>query len=135
MNNYQFPADISLIEQMSEPIISALEQIQAEHKKIYQINLVLEEILVNISKYAYPDNKGIIEISYEISDDHKNIKVIIKDKGKEFNPLEKEDPDLSTSAEERKIGGLGIFIVKNMVDDIKYQRLNNENILEFIKQL
>ncbi len=135
MNSNQFPADITLIEQMSKPIISALEQIQAEHKKIYQINLVLEEILVNISKYAYRDNKGIVDISYEISDDHKNIKVIIKDKGKEFNPLEKEDPDLSTSAQDRKIGGLGIFIVKNMVDDIKYQRLNNENILEFTKQL
>lgn len=135
MNNYQFPADITLIEQMSEPIISALEQIKAEHKKIYQINLVLEEILVNISKYAYPNNKGVVDISYEISDNHKNIKVIIKDKGKEFNPLEKDDPDLSTSAQDRKIGGLGIFLVKNLVDDIRYQRLNNENVLEFIKQL
>lgn len=135
MNNYQFPADITLIEQMSKPIISALEQVKAEHKKIYQINLVLEEILVNISKYAYPNNKGVVDISYEISDDHKNIKVIIKDKGKEFNPLEKDDPDLSTSAQDRKIGGLGIFIVKNLVDDIRYQRLNNENVLEFIKQL
>ena len=135
MNNYQFPADITLIEQMSEPIISALEQIQAEHKKIYQINLVLEELLVNISKYAYKDNKGVIDISYEISDDHKSIKVTIKDKGKEFNPLEKENPDLKATAENRKIGGLGIFIVKNMVDAIKYQRKENENILEFTKQL
>ena len=135
MNNYQVEAKIELIDQMINPIISSLEEIKVDHKKIYQINLALEEILVNISKYAYPGNKGVIDISFEISDNHKQLKVVIKDKGKDFNPLEKEDPDLDESVEKRKIGGLGIYIVKNMVDDIKYQRLNNENILEFIKNL
>ena len=135
MNNYQVEAKIELIDQMINPIISSLEEIKVDHKKIYQINLALEEILVNISKYAYPGNKGVIDISFEISDNHKQLKVVIKDKGKDFNPLEKEDPNLDASVEKRKIGGLGIYIVKNMVDDIKYQRLNNENILEFIKNL
>ena len=135
MNNYQVEAKIELIDQMINPIISSLEEIKVDHKKIYQINLALEEILVNISKYAYPGNEGIIDISFEISDNPKQLKVVIKDKGKDFNPLEKEDPNLDASVEKRKIGGLGIYIVKNMVDDIKYQRLNNENILEFIKNL
>ena len=135
MNNYQVEAKLELIDQMINPIISSLEEIKVDHKKIYQINLALEEILVNISKYAYSGNKGIIDISFEISDNPKQLKVVIKDKGKDFNPLEKEDPDLDVSVEKRKIGGLGIYIVKNMVDDIKYQRLNNENILEFIKNL
>ena len=135
MNNYQVEAKIELIDQMINPIISSLEEIKVDHKKIYQINLALEEILVNISKYAYPGNEGVIDISFEISDNPKQLKVVIKDKGKDFNPLEKEDPDLDESVEKRKIGGLGIYIVKNMVDDIKYQRLNNENILEFIKNL
>lgn len=135
MNNYQVEAKMELIDQMINPIISSLEEIKVDHKKIYQINLALEEILVNISKYAYPGNEGIIDISFEISDNPKQLKVVIKDKGKDFNPLEKEDPDLDESVEKRKIGGLGIYIVKNMVDDIKYQRLNNENILEFIKNL
>ena len=135
MNNYQVEAKMELIDQMINPIISSLEEIKVDHKKIYQINLALEEILVNISKYAYPGNEGVIDISFEISDNPKQLKVVIKDKGKDFNPLEKEDPDLDESVEKRKIGGLGIYIVKNMVDDIKYQRLNNENILEFIKNL
>ena len=135
MNNYQVEAKIELIDQMINPIISSLEEIKVDHKKIYQINLALEEILVNISKYAYPGNEGVIDISFEISDNPKQLKVVIKDKGKDFNPLEKEDPNLDASVEKRKIGGLGIYIVKNMVDDIKYQRLNNENILEFIKNL
>ena len=104
-------------------------------KVIRQIDLVVEEIFVNIAKYAYSPNKGIIDISYEISDDPKKLRVIIKDKGKEFNPLEKEEPDLDASVQERKIGGLGIYIVKNIVDDIKYQRVNDENVLEFIKNI
>ena len=135
MNNYQVEAKLELIDQMMNPIISSLEEIGADHRKIYQVNLALEEILVNISKYAYSENEGIIDISYEITASPKQLKVVIKDKGKDFNPLAKEDPDLDASLEERKIGGLGIYIVKNMVDDIKYQRLNNENILEFIKNL
>ena len=135
MNNYQVPADVDLIEEMIKPIISSLEEIQADYKKIYHVNLALEEIFANISKYAYPFDKGIIDISYEISDDHKQLKVVIKDKGTAFNPLAKEDPDLDSSLEDRKIGGLGIYIVKNIIDDIKYQRINNENVLELIKQL
>ena len=135
MNNYQVPANVELINDMINPIISSLEEIDVDFKKIYQTNLALEEILVNISKYAYPGKEGMIDISYEVNKDKKQLKVVIKDKGKEFNPLEKEDPDLDAAAEKRKIGGLGIFIVKNIVDDIKYQRINNENILEFTKLL
>ena len=135
MNNYQFDANVELVDEMMAPIISSLEEIDTEHKKIYQINLALEEILVNVAKYAYSPNTGIIDISYEISDNPKQLKVIIKDKGKEFNPLEKEEPDLAASVQDRKIGGLGIYIAKNIVDDIKYQRINNENVLEFVKNL
>ena len=135
MNNYQFEANLDLVDEMMMPIISSLEEIDVDHKKIYQINLALEEILVNIARYAYAPDKGLIDISYEISDKPKQLKVIIKDKGRAFNPLEKEEPDLEASIQDRKIGGLGIYIVKNIVDDIKYQRINNENILEFIKNL
>jgi len=135
MNNYQFEANLDLVDEMMLPIISSLEEIDVDHKKVYQINLALEEILVNIARYAYAPDKGLIDISYEISDNPKQLKVIIKDKGKAFNPLEKEEPDLEASVQDRKIGGLGIYIVKNIVDDIKYQRTNNENILEFIKNL
>ena len=135
MNNYQFDANVDLVDEMMAPIISSLEEMDTEHKKVYQINLALEEILVNIAKYAYSPNTGIIDISYEISDNPKQLKVIIKDKGKEFNPLEKEEPDLVASVQDRKIGGLGIYIAKNIVDNIKYQRINNENVLEFIKNL
>lgn len=135
MNNFQVPANEKLIDEMIKPIISSLEENDIAFKCIYQINLALEELFVNISKYAYSDNEGIIDISYEISDNPKQLKVIIRDKGKEFNPLAKEDPNLNVSVQERKIGGLGIYIVKNMVDDIKYHRANDENVLEITKLL
>ena len=135
MNNYQFNADIKLIEEMISPIISALEEINANHQKVYQINLALEEILANIANYAYPSKKGKIYISYEINEDLNELKVVIKDNGEPFNPLEKEDPNFNLPVEKRKIGGLGIYIVKNMVDDVKYQRHNNQNVLEFVKKL
>ena len=135
MNKLQFEANLELIDQMINPIISSIEENEAEPKKVYQMNLALEEILVNICKYAYSGNKGRIDIAFEISKDPKQLHVVIKDQGKEFNPLAKEDPDLDTPLEDRKIGGLGIFLVKNMVDDIKYQRTNNENVLEIIKKL
>lgn len=135
MNNYQIPAKVELIDQMINPIISSLEEIGIEHKKVYQVTLALEEIFANIAKYAYPSNDGMIDISYEISEDKKQLKIVIKDKGVDFNPLAKEDPDLDASVAERKIGGLGIYIVKNIIDDIEYQRINNENVLELIKQL
>lgn len=135
MNNYQVSADEKLIEEMIKPIISSLEENDVSFKYIYQINLALEEIFANISKYAYSDNKGTIDISYEISENPKQLRVIIKDNGKDFDPLAKEDPNLNSSVQERKIGGLGIYIVKNMVNDIKYQRINGENVLEFTKLL
>lgn len=135
MNNYQVPANVELIDKMINPIISSFEEIEVEHKKIYQVTLALEEIFANISKYAYPSGEGMIDIFYEIDKDEKQLKVIIKDKGTAFNPLEKEDPDLGASVSERKIGGLGIYIVKNIIDDIQYQRINNENVLKLIKQL
>ena len=135
MNKYQVVAKLELIEEMIDPIISSLEEIKADHKKVYQVNLALEEILVNIAKYAYAPNEGLIDISYEISDDSKQLKVIIRDKGKAFNPLEKEEPDFDSSVENRKIGGLGIYIVRNIMDDVKYERINDENVLEIIKNL
>lgn len=134
LTTYIVDAKHELIESMISPIIKALEENNANGKAVYQMNLALEEIFVNIVNYAYENNNGKIEIAYDLNKDEKLIKIKIKDKGKEFNPLEVKDPDLKAPAKERQIGGLGIYIVKNIVDDIKYQRINNENVLEIIKK-
>lgn len=131
MINYQVEANLEYIDKMIEPIISSLKEVDS--KIVYQTNLVLEEIFVNICRYAYSPDKGDIDISYEISG--KVLKVVIKDKGKAFNPLEAKEPDLTASIENRQIGGLGIYLIKKMVDNIKYQRIDNNNVLQFEKNL
>ena len=133
MKNYIYNINSCKLDEMIRPIISSLEEISASEKSIYQIHLALEEILVNIIEYAYQDKKGEIKISFDIKEN--NINVIIKDKGVEFNPLSKEDPNLNESINNRSIGGLGIYIIKNIVDEIKYERTNNENVLSFKKSI
>ena len=134
MNKYVIKAKRELIDDMIEPIVSALKKAGANGKAVYAMNLVLEEILVNIVNYAYDHDDGTVDISHDINETDRVIKVTIKDKGKAFNPLDAQDPPLHQSAGERKIGGLGIYIVKNLVDDIKYSRVDEHNVLEFSKK-
>ena len=135
MNNYQVEANLDLVGNMINPIIVSLENMGVTHANINQVNLILEELFVNIAKYAYSTNKGFVDISYDINKDTMLLKVTIKDKGKEFNPLLKEEPDIEAKAEDRPIGGLGIYLVKRLTDDITYNRINDENVLTFTKKI
>lgn len=107
-------------------------------KKQMQLSIVLEELLINIVHYAYqPENNGDIQIQYEFFQVDKGIRfnLICIDKGKEYNLLEKEEPDITLSTEERSIGGLGIFIIKKLVDFIAYERNDGENRIQIKKDL
>ena len=130
-----FNADIKEIEKGIKPIVEALKNINVESGLIYKINLVLDEIYTNIASYAYPNKNGVIEVEYEIADSPKKIKVRIADYGKEFNPLEAENPDLDVPLEKRKIGGLGVFIVKKTIDEVSYSREKDKNVLTIMKNL
>ena len=134
MVNYIIKAKHELIDNMIDPVLDALSNVQADKKASYQLHLALEEILVNVVNYAYDGKDGDVEISYDIDSSNREIKVIIKDSGKKFDPTKAEDPKLEGTAKERKIGGLGIYIVKNIVDDIKYSRIENKNTLEIVKR-
>lgn len=92
-----------------------------------KLDMCAEEIYANISFYAYPPNTGIIAAELKKFDDC--ITFEFEDKGIEYNPLEKPDPDITLPPEERPLGGLGIFMVKEMADDVSYRRENNKNIL------
>lgn len=93
-----------------------------------KLNLAVEEIFVNISSYAYPPKDGDVEITFKINSENQ-IEMKFIDSGIEYNPLAKEDPDITLSAKDRPIGGLGIFMVKNYMDDINYVYENGKNIL------
>jgi len=94
-----------------------------------RIALCLEEAVVNICSYAYPDNPdGKVEISLHMENGDTLI-IRIKDSGIPFDILSQKDPDIKAGVSKREIGGLGIFIIKKMMDDVKYDRVDNQNIL------
>jgi len=96
------------------------------------INLVLEEALSNVIFYAYEAGSSQ-EIHIEIEYVAPRLKITIKDTGKAFDPIQKEDPNLHLPVEERPIGGLGIFLMRKIMDEISYERLGKENILRMTK--
>ena len=130
-------ADKDKLEEAIKPIIEVLESLEVESKIIYKINLTLEELLVNVALYAYPKGEeGYLSVGYEIMDNPKQIVITIKDKGKPFDPLtEVKEPDLDASIEDRKIGGLGVFLAKKTMDELIYHRIGDENVLIIKKTL
>jgi serine/threonine-protein kinase RsbW len=101
---------------------------------LYPIELSLEEVLVNIISYAYPnEEKGNIEVSCSW-DSQQGLAIQIVDYGTPFDPLEKPEPDTGLSLDEREIGGLGIFLTKKMMDKVTYERRHDKNIFTMIKQ-
>ena len=84
---------------------------------------------MNIALYAYAPETGKAAITIDIGKNPKEAVITFRDKGVAFNPLEKEDPDVTQSAEDRQIGGLGIYIVKKTMDSVEYRRENDENVL------
>ena len=100
-----------------------------------KIELVVEELFVNIAKYAYKDNTGTVQIDCHVSQNPNVLHLTFKDSGIPFNPLAKEDPDVTLSAEDREIGGLGIFLTKKYMDTIDYQYENKMNVLTLTKNL
>ena len=100
-----------------------------------EIELAVEEIFVNIAEYAYRPDKGSATIRVEVSDDPVVVTITFVDQGKPYDPLAREDPDVTLGAEERKIGGLGIFMVKNVMDDVAYEYQDGQNILRLKKDL
>ena len=98
-----------------------------------QLNIAVEEIFVNIAHYAYTPGKGDATVRVETDKKNRSISVTFSDRGIPYNPLEKADPDTTLSAEERQIGGLGIFMVKKSMDAMEYRREDGMNILTIRK--
>lgn len=105
-------------------------------KVIGQILVSLEELYVNVVNYAYDGSVGECEILTRIQpwESGKMLTLTIRDKGKPFNPLAKEDPDITLSADERQIGGLGIYMVKKSMDEVSYENNAGYNSLTIVKK-
>ena len=112
-----------------------LEAEDCSMKDMMQLDVAVEEIFVNIASYAYGDTPGNAEITVTIKDDPKEVVIRFCDSGIPFDPLAKPDPDITLSAEDRQIGGLGIYMVKKSMDDVSYEYANGQNILTIRKRL
>lgn len=132
MSEITLPAVQSNLEALTAFVDGILEENDCNLKSQMQIDVVIDEIFSNIVLYAYEDT-GDVTVRVEISDGNAEITFI--DSGREYNPIEKDDPDITLSAEDRPIGGLGIFIVKKTMDEVKYRYESNQNILTVIKKI
>ena len=112
-----------------------LDQIACPMKSRIQINIVIDEIFGNICHYAYKDSVGAVTVRVESGNTPKAVFLTFTDNGIPYNPLDTEDPDITSSSEERKIGGLGIYLVKKNMDEMKYEYLNQQNRLWMEKRL
>lgn len=130
------PARLEELENVVGFVTGQLEEYGCSMKLLMQIEIAVEEIYVNIAHYAYrPAGDGFAEIRCEITENPLQVTIQFLDDGIPYNPLEKEDPDVSMGADDREIGGLGIFMVKKSMDGIKYSYENGKNILTIMKNI
>ena len=127
-------AQISDITETTAFVESELEKADFPMKAVTQISIAIDEIFSNIVNYGYPDKKGPITVSLNIADEGRTASLTFVDEGIPYNPVIKDDPDVTLSIDERQIGGLGIFMVKKSMDDMRYRYENGCNILTITKR-
>ena len=133
------PATLANLDKVSAFTEEYLESIDCPMKLMMKLSVAMEEIYVNVAHYAYPgenaDGTGMVTVTFDHDPAQNLLTVVFKDQGIPFNPLEKEDPDVTASAEDRAIGGLGIFMVRKTMDDMAYSYEDGSNILTMKKHL
>ena len=125
------------IDPLTARIDSILEANDCSTKSKIQIDVAVDEIFSNIANYAYLEDGGTATIIADVyeNDGEKYFKLIFKDGGIPFNPLDRPDPDITLGVDERQIGGLGIFMVKKTMDSVTYEYVDGCNILTLVKKI
>lgn len=126
--------DISEVERLSTFIEELGKDFTLGPDVIFNLNLVLEEAVVNIINYAYPKEKNE-SIYLSASLYGSSIVFTLTDTGKEFDPTTFPDADITLSADDREIGGLGIFLIRHIMNEVKYERIEGKNVLTLQKKL
>ncbi len=135
MKELTIPATVENIEKVTEFVNSQLEEINCPIKAKMQIDIAIDELFGNIAHYAYKPETGPATVRVEVTEAPISVIVTFIDHGIPYDPLKKDDPDVTLSAEERAIGGLGIFMVKKTMDEITYEYKDGQNILSIRKDL
>lgn len=143
MDKITIPAKLENLDDLIGFIEGKLEEYGASMKVNMQVQLSCEEIFANIASYAYPDREdGTVEVQMELLESETSdvsgahaVRIIFIDSGVAYDPLARENPDIGLDAEERQIGGLGIFLVKKSMDRAKYEYVDGKNKLTIEKDL
>lgn len=130
VSKISLPAKLENLEQMLQFVSAVAKKCGFTQQRIQELELATEEALVNVIKYAYPEEAGPVEMRCDVVDDR--VKIEIMDAGIPFNPLSQGEPNLTASISDRKVGGLGIYFIRQMMDEVEYRREKGKNILSFI---
>jgi serine phosphatase RsbU (regulator of sigma subunit)/anti-sigma regulatory factor (Ser/Thr protein kinase) len=135
MTNKTFSAKTQSLSEVLKFVEETLKDFECPMKTLTAICVAIEEVFVNVAHYAYPDGEGDMSLHIGFDAENRAITFRITDKGIPFDPLKKPDPDITLSAEDREVGGLGIFIAKKTMDSLSYSYENGENVLTMIKKI
>lgn len=133
MKELKVEATIDNIPVVTEFVTSQLDEMSCIPKAKTQIRIAIDEIFGNIAHYAYEGKTGPVWIRVEQCEEQGAVVITFTDEGIPYNPCEKSDPDISLSIEERQIGGLGIYMVKKLMDDVWYEYKEGKNMLSMKK--
>ena len=133
MKQIKVKADTAELDNVLSFADAILEELGCSVKAQMQIDIAIEEIFVNIAHYAYPEAEGEAVISVD-SGEGPSVTITFEDEGIPYDPLKNEDPDITLSAEDRPIGGLGIFMVKKSMDEVSYEYKDGKNRLTIKKR-
>ncbi len=128
----EFMATLDNLASVMEFVESEMENLGCPMRVMMQTSVAIEELFVNIAHYAYEGDTGMMRLAIDRVDE--GVMFRFTDYGVKFDPLSRKDPDVSLSAEERKIGGLGIYMVKQTMDELQYRYEDGQNILEIVKK-
>ena len=134
MVNKTFPAKTEALLDVLAFVEEQLEKYECPIKLQTAICVAGEEVFVNVAHYAYGGEEGDVTFAIDFEEETRNVTIQMRDEGVAFDPLKKPDPDVTLSADEREIGGLGIFITKKTMDTVTYAYENGENVLTMIKK-
>lgn len=133
MKEITVDATIDNVQTITDFVDERLEEMNCPVKAQMQLNIVIDELCSNVARYAYSDRTGKVTVSVDTVDKPMKVWLTFTDEGVPYNPLAKEDPDITLSAEERKLGGLGIYMVKKMMDEFRYEYKDGKNIVTVCK--
>lgn len=135
MTTRVFPAKTEELDNVIAFVEESLESFGASMKVTMSVCVAIEEVFVNVAHYAYPDAEGDVRFDISFDEESRNVTFVMSDKGIAFDPLKKAAPDITLSADEREIGGLGIFITKKTMTSVSYSYENGQNILTMVKNI